>query len=119
MKAGTVILDDQGVVITLTDDVDMATEDGFFHMNAVLYNGSEYPIHGYIRDAEINGWSVTAFGGFNAKPGNKDAFHFTVAAKDAQVFRIKDIEYFTFSIHAYTDNSSDQFINKESITMAP
>lgn len=116
VKPNTVILDHQGVKITV---VDIDTSGGGIYLKTLIENKSENTIAVYIEDSSINGWKTGYIDHTDKIPPGKKAKG-EISAKPSyegvllagSYNEIRDFEFFFF-VAKFPDNKLESFFTTD------
>lgn len=102
MTEGTVLMNQNGIVVTLTGNHDGTT---FLNLEAIVENNSSDHIGVSLDDCNINGWEVWSSGISDINPGKKKKGKFSIKIADAEISRFEEIETMEMVLRVYNGDT--------------
>ena len=114
---GGLILDQDGVVITLTGNRD--EYGSYCDLEAVVENSTDHMIYVSPENASINGWEVFMTGIYEVGSGKKKKGSFTISLGDAEISSLTEVEVMEMVLLIGDNESYKTLFETDVITLVP
>lgn len=117
MSEGTVLINQQGVLVTLTGNVE--TMGSFMELEVIVENNSDEPIYVNVSSSSINGWEVFGSGIADIGVGKKKKGDLMFSMSDADINSPSQIEGLELTLSVANADTWRTTFTTEPLTLVP